>query len=688
MQWHRGKAWRIAGISFLVLLTLLVVGVLFFPWDMLREPVNRYVSQKTGREFAITQRLDVHLGRDTTVTLDGVRFANPDWAEDAQLIQAEKVEFDISLWPLLRGRIELPKLHLTQPQVSLQQQADGRRSWALGEDTSDESNLPRIGEVKVDRGQVRYLAEAQGADIVAALNLDYAQPELPLQYEAKGKWKNQAFTAQGRAGDVMRLNEVGATMRFPLKVDARAGRTTFKADGTVSSLASLDGIDAAFEIRGADLADLYTLVGVVLPNTPNYSLNGQLNVRGERWQVAGLRGRLGSSDLSGELTYDQGPAVPMLSGKVQSRVLDMDDLGPLIGLSPSQAAAVKKAVAEGDGKPAAAAPATAAAKAAPSAPAAVAVAPARTRVLPTAPLDTTRLAAMNADVTYTAASIRHVDAVPLERGSVRVQLNDSVLQLDPLVLGVAGGRVQGAVRIEGKTQPAQVHAALGVRGLQLDQLFPTVERMRASFGRLNGNLDLRGPGNSVAQWLGASSGHVRLAMGQGRFSNLILEVVGLDGGEIVKFFLQGDRNVELRCAAASFNVQRGLMSSESLVLDTSDTVVTGDGRVNLTDETLNFTLRPSPKDMSILSLRSPLHIRGTFTDPAVALDKPALAGRGALALALGAINPLLALAATIETGPGEDTDCAAVLNDARSAANARRPAGSANARAPSTTQVR
>ena len=36
----------------------------------------------------------------------------------------------------------------------------------------------------------------------------------------------------------------------------------------------------------------------------------------------------------------------------------------------------------------------------------------------------------------------------------------------------------------------------------------------------------------------------------------------------------------------------------------------------------------------------------------------------ALALALGAVNPLLALAATIETGPGEDSDCKAVLAQA------------------------
>jgi hypothetical protein len=45
-------------------------------------------------------------------------------------------------------------------------------------------------------------------------------------------------------------------------------------------------------------------------------------------------------------------------------------------------------------------------------------------------------------------------------------------------------------------------------------------------------------------------------------------------------------------------------------------------------------------------------------------EKTALAGRAGLALLLGAINPLLALAATIETGPGQDADCTDVLKRA------------------------
>ena len=78
--------------------------VFFFPWDMLRGPINRYVSEQLGRRFEITQRLSVDVGRTTTVRLDGLEFANPDWASEPYLIKAKAAEFDIRLWPLYTTR--------------------------------------------------------------------------------------------------------------------------------------------------------------------------------------------------------------------------------------------------------------------------------------------------------------------------------------------------------------------------------------------------------------------------------------------------------------------------------------------------------------------------------------------------------------------------------------------------------
>ncbi len=643
--------WVKLAIGLAAMVLLMVLILIFFPWDVLRGPVSRYVTEKTGRHFEITRRLDVKLGRTTRILADGIEFANPDWAKDPFLVKAESAEVEIEFLPLLRRRIVLPRIVLKQPQLGLQLEADGRRTWALGRDTADPNNHPEIGALVVDQGSMHFVATHRGADIQTDFAIDGSDAQLPLSFKSKGTWRKQGFTAQGRTGSALNLS---AALRspFPLKVRAASGNTVVTADGEVASLATLDGANARVSIQGSDLADLYRLLGVVLPSTPRYALRGDLSKQGEVWHVQQIEGKLGNSDLGGALAFDRSGDVPVLSGKVQSRSLDFDDLAPLIGL-PEQA------------RSAAALPQVPGQRAVPLATPRVANDGGR-KVLPTAALDGPRLKAMNADVVYEAARVTHARQLPLERMSVHVRMDKGVLTLDSLDVGVAGGIVKGRIRIDGNSEPAVAEANLDVRSLELGKLFPNLKLAKGAFGKVYGDIDLKGRGNSVANMLGTSNGNVAMLMGRGEVSNLLMEFAGLDGGEILKFMLTGDQTVHLRCAAASFDVKGGLMTSRAVVMDTEDTVIYGSGQVSLANEAFDLTLRPYPKDMSILSLRSPLKVTGNFAAPRLGPDKGALTGRGALVLALAAINPLLGLAATIETGPGRDADCGPALKEAAS----------------------
>lgn len=416
---------------------------------------------------------------------------------------------------------------------------------------------------------------------------------------------------------------------FPIEVSAQSGKTLLNAKGTVENLKEFAGLSATFDIQGHNLDELYKLAGVVLPSTPPYKLRGLLGKQGELWSVSQMRGVLGRSDISGELGFDTSQATPMLTGKVQSKELDFEDLRPVIGL-PVKGAKTASPVST-------------------------------RRVLPTARLDLVRLKSMNADVVYSALDIRHVEQLPLDKGSVHVRLKNGILQLDPLALGVAGGSLAGRITIDVNAEPAVYDTRFELRAVQLNRLFPTIQNTKSALGKISGQVALRGHGNSVAQMLGSASGDVAVLMGKGEVSNILLEFLGLDGGEIIKFLLRGDRNVQLLCAAAAFDVKQGLMNSKVLVLDTTDTVINGSGQISLAGETLDILLKPEPKDTSMLSLRSPLRIAGTFASPTAGPDKAALGVRAGLAIALGVVNPLLALLATIETGPGQDADCTGLL---------------------------
>ena len=637
-------------VGLAVLLLALVLLVVFFPWDWLRGPINRYVSEKTGREFAITRRLDVKLGRTTRIYADGIEFANPQWAVDRHLVKAEAAEVHVRLLPLFKRQIELPLVRLTQPQFGLQMEPDGRKTWSLGEDTKDERNVPAIGALVVDEGSARFVARENGADVRTEFAIDRREdaatagvsPAMPLRFRAQGKWQNEDFRAEGRTGDVLYLS-APLQNPFPAEVHATAGRTNLRARGSIASLATLDGANVNFQLQGANLAELYKLIGVVLPETPRFALAGQLSKQGEVWRLRQMSGRLGNSDIAGDMAFDRSGQLPLLTGQLQSRALDFEDLAPLIGLDKQPKAKGQGVTVTVRGKP---------------------LRDPNRKVLPVAKLDVGRLQTMNADVRFAAARIVNAKGLPLDRGSVHARLQNGVLQLEPLDLGVAGGRLAGRVRIDSKSAPVTVQARLDARSLELNRLFPGAKLTRTGFGKVHGELDLTGRGDSVAKVLGTSSGNVALLMGRGQISNLLLELGGLDGAEIIKFLMGGDTNVQLRCAAMAFGVDKGLMTSRAFVLDTVDTVFYGDGQMHLPTETMDLTIRPYPKDASILSLRSPLKVTGTFGAPKGGLDKKALASRAGLALALGAVNPLLALAATVETGPGQDADCGTALKEA------------------------
>lgn len=208
---------------------------------------------------------------------------------------------------------------------------------------------------------------------------------------------------------------------------------------------------------------------------------------------------------------------------------------------------------------------------------------------------------------------------------------------------------------------SQVNARIDAQfqRLHINRIVPRAGILESALGTIDGNAKLAGSGNSTAAMLGVADGRLTLVSAGGNISNLLLALAGANGAKILQFLVFGDREAKLYCGIAAFTVRQGLMTSDVLVVDTSDTNIAGSGNINLRDESLDLTLKPLPKKPSVLSLRGPLHITGSFAEqPNIRLDKPTLTARAGGALLLGAINPLAAFLPLIETGPGKDSDCA------------------------------
>jgi len=189
-------------------------------------------------------------------------------------------------------------------------------------------------------------------------------------------------------------------------------------------------------------------------------------------------------------------------------------------------------------------------------------------------------------------------------------------------------------------------------------LLPADQKGLASASLIGGKIRLDGSGNSVGSMLAQANGSVALLMSGGDISQMTMEKAGLHLWEIFRLTLTGDKQIKLRCAVANFDVKAGMMTSDTLLFDTEVTTLLGSGSIDLAQEKLDVTVTQKTKNTSPLALRSPIHISGNFAKPIIKVDQGRMAARALGALALGAINPLLALIPLIDAGPGQDSDCA------------------------------
>lgn len=627
---------RIRRHPWLIVLALMLLGIvvliLLWDWNWLKGPVERQVEARTGRDFEIGGDLDVDLGWVPTIRADDLRFGNAEWSKQPTMAEARRLEFSIALKPLFKGDVRIPTLRLTAPRLHLETGPKGGGNWQFGEPGDSDIQFRRVW---IDAGKLSFLDAANDTDIKVdvATATPNSQGAPPITVEGGGRWQGNEFSLQGRAESPMALRDVDSP--YTIDVQARAGATRAHARGRLLDPLRLRDFDLQFKLSGANLEDLYPLIGIAAPATPPYVLDGDLSRDGSVWFYNDFSGTVGDSDLSGDANIDTAGERPYLRADLRSKRLDFDDLAGFVGGAPD---------AGGDES------------SNPELEARSARADAGDRVLPDTAYELDKLRAMDADVRLQARRI-NAPTLPLDDMDAHLLLEDGVLRLDPLNFGVANGDIRSTIRMDARESPIRTRADITARGLDLSQLLPKVELAQNAIGEVGGRVQLAGSGNSVAEMLGSSDGEVALGIGRGKISNLLMEMAGIDVAEIIKFKLTEDRLIPIRCAFGVFEVDNGVMTARSLAFDTTDTILIGEGTISLKDERLDLTIKPRPKDRSLFAFRSPLLVGGTFKHPTFKPDAGRIGLRAAIALTLGSIAPPAALLATLELGPGEDANC-------------------------------
>lgn len=675
---QRKRAQRVLGVlAVLLAIPLIALALLLtYDWNRARPWLNARTSEAIGRPFAIAGDLTLRWERPAAqpagsergwrdlipwpqLVANDVHVGNPAAMGPGELASARQLSFSLNPLALLEKRIAIPVLRFEAPAVRLRRGADGRNNWSFKEKDPRSPWRLDLERVVFSKGVVSLNDALTQADITAELDTIHADPAYGVGWKLRGSYKGAPVSGSGKAGAVLSLKQQSTP--YPLQAALRVGANRIALEGTLTRPTALAALDLRLRLSGPSMARLYELTGLPLPETPAFStaghLSGAIGADGSHWIYDKFKGKVGSSDIGGRLEFHSGAPRGRLSGAVVSHLLQFRDLAPLIG-ADSNASKRARGVApvQPPGK-----------------------------VLPVETFRTERWTSIDADVRFSADHIRRERQLPINKLSTHLILKDGVLALTPLRFDMAGGNVNSTIRLDASgrqgKQAIKASARVAARHIQIKQLFPAIEALKASVGQVNGDAQLSATGNSVATLLAGANGEIKTLIDQGTVSKLLLEQIGLNIGNVLLAKLFGDRQVRLNCMATDFGVRDGLMRTRTFVIDTEEAVISASGTVNLATERLDLTLRPQTKALRIFSLRAPLYLRGSFDQPAVSVDKGVLALKAGSALALAALAaPLAALLPLVNTGPGQDSACGALLAQARVKPRAPPPGKRATAR--------
>jgi hypothetical protein len=706
---------RLAVLAFLILVVALVAVVKSIDVAAYRDLLDQAAQAATGRSLKINGRLSLRVSLYPALVAENVSFANVGGGSQPPMLTVKRLEAQIGFLPLLGRQLRVRRLVLVEPDLLLERDKNGRGNWEFGAaggalpDTTV-GGIPTvidIAELRIEKGHVSYQDDRDGHQ--EKLDLDRLTADEPgfganIGVLGAGAWNGRHFDLSGRLGPVAALKAAVDANKAPYPVEAKvvtpglvvtlagtvtggkgepnlglkvtaeaadiadagrliglelpalgAARLAMTANGPLvdPALSDIDaalgrkdslalaikgtikhpldgqGTDLVITAEGENLAGLNKALALGLPTVGPFKGSAHLSDQARLWRLADLRATLGHSDVSGEASLKLGGARPMVAAHLSSAALH---LGEIIG-------------GHGAEKPAAETP--------------------DARVFSDAPLPLTTLRGTDLDLAWKIDRLSD-DQLVAQQVELDARVADGRLTVTPSIANLGGGKVSAKLTLDASGKVAQAGLSLNAEQIGLGEVLKGLDLTPALHGaRSDLRANLHGSGNSLRSIMARLEGDTALVADQGKVEGTNAEALVVDVLHQLAPWNDA-KDTDMRCLVSHFVINDGLAKSEVLLFDTARMTVSGQGSVNLANESLDLSLAPKPKEPSLLSLAVPLDLGGTLAEPTVTTDKGAIvkgvAGTiGGVALGpLGILVPLL--------GPDSDgvNPCVAAIAEAQS----------------------
>jgi uncharacterized protein involved in outer membrane biogenesis len=407
-----------------------------------------------------------------------------------------------------------------------------------------------------------------------------------------------------------------------LRATVKQGNSQLTVSGKLGDLLQLTGIDLGLEGSGKNLDELGPLFNSRLPDLGPFSIKGQLSGSGKHLDLKSVSATIDRSDFTGWAKVAFGKR-PRVTARLESGLIDFTRI-------MEQAKGDKEAVT---GK----------------------ADDSTQRVFSDEPLPFEILNAVDADIALNARNIKARDAA-LELGELALRLDAGDLRIEKLAATYRGTKVSANLNVTAGT-PANVAISFLVQGFDLGRFLKETHTSQDVESQVDLAADLKSQGNSLHRLMANLDGITGAVIGKGnvpRYLDLLAEDLSR---RVIPIWGRHKESGQLNCGVIQFANKEGIATSDAFLFDTQVGILKGDGEINLATEQLDFVLSPQPKDPSLFSLATKLHVTGSIQEPKVRPDRRSVATKGAMALSSLVLGPAGLLVPFMKAGAHDQHPC-------------------------------
>jgi hypothetical protein len=576
----RGLKWL--GWTLLALLLLLLAAAAALDLGYFRTPVVKLLTAAAGRPIRVEGALRLHiLSLTPRLTAERVTIGSPSWTPPGVVAEIGRITVLLEM-PRPSREMVIERLEIEDATLHLFRDASGHANWQLKDpDKSVPQGLPLVRSLLVSPVRVRLDDEQKHRQFDGTVLVHDGKGKDPaLHIEAKGQLNGRAVTAE-MTGDPLRT--ASHDRHYGFSFSERSSGSRLAGSGFLLEPFDVHKFDANFEASGADLKDMYYLTGTRLIDTASYRLSGKLARRGFTSSFTDVSLSFGQSDVRGSFSIELSRGQSTIHANLNSQSLRMSDVGTRAAgrvVEPQANAAL---------------------------------------LLPDTAPDWSALRRSAASVEYHAGNLE-AGRVTLNAVAMKMTIDHGQLTAAPVSADLLGGKLHGTVRIDARKEIPAISLEVRISDLQLGQYEGKKAGPPAIEGPLQLQANLKGLGKSLHEAAANADGTVTATLPSGMVRDSLAELTGIDLRGLGLLLAKNQKEVPVRCGIASFQANNGILTAQSLVLDTEPLVISGEGSVNLNTEALDLTLRGFPKNMRILQLRSPIVIRGTLKAPSFGIQ--------------------------------------------------------------------